>query len=238
MKSKIVISEMFVTQPRRGDMIVEGSVKAKEVLKRLKEHYPDVKKTALTFSNPIEILVATILSAQCTDERVNKITPKLFVKYKKASDYASADIKVFEQEIKSAGFYHNKSKNIIGACKIIDEKHNGKVPDTMESLLTLPGVARKTANVVLGNAFGIVDGIAVDTHVRRLSFRLGLSKNNSPEKIEQDLMKIFDRGDWFAVSNLLIEHGRKVCSASGTKKPDCKSCFLGDLCPMIEVSGN
>lgn len=206
-----------------------------EVLDRLKKHYPNVKKTALTFSNPLEILVATILSAQCTDARVNKITPLLFAKYKKASDYASADIKVFEQEIKSAGFYHNKAKNIIGACKVIGEKYNGKVPDTMENLLTLPGVARKTANIVLGNAFGKISGIAVDTHVKRLSFRLGLSKNTGPEKIEQDLMKIFARSDWFAVSNLLIEHGRKICNA---KKPDCKNCFLLDICPRIGVSGN
>jgi len=205
------------------------------ILSRLKKHYPDVKKTALTFSNPLEILVATILSAQCTDERVNKITPLLFAKYKKASDYVSADIKVFEQEIRSAGFYHNKAKNIIGACKIIAEKYNGKVPDTMENLLTLPGVARKTANIVLGNAFGKISGIAVDTHVKRLSFRLGLSKNNNPEKIEQDLMKIFNRGDWFALSNLLIEHGRKICNA---RKPDCKNCFLEKLCPRIGLPGN
>ncbi|MBI5574472.1 MAG: endonuclease III [Elusimicrobia bacterium] len=210
-------------------------VKANEILLRLKKYYPDVKKTALTFSNPLEILVATVLSAQCTDERVNKITPFLFAKYKKASDYAGADIKIFEQEIKSAGFYHNKSKNIISACKIIDGKYNGKVPDTMERLLTLPGVARKTANIVLGNAFGKTFGIAVDTHVKRLSLRLGLSKNNGPEKIEQDLMKIFDKEDWFAVSNLLIEHGRKKCRA---KKPDCKNCFLRDLCPRIGVPGN
>ncbi|PKM92728.1 MAG: endonuclease III [Elusimicrobia bacterium HGW-Elusimicrobia-4] len=208
---------------------------AVEILSRLKKHYSDVKKTALTFSNPLEILVATILSAQCTDERVNKITPLLFAKYKKASDYAGADVKVFEQEIKSSGFYHNKAKNITGACKIIDEKYSGKVPDTMENLLALPGVARKTANIVLGNAFGKIFGIAVDTHVKRLSFRLGLSRNNSPEKIEQDLMKIFDKKDWFALSNLLIEHGRKICNA---KKPDCKNCFLWDICPRIGVSGN
>lgn len=206
-----------------------------ELIARLKKHYPDVKKTALTFSNPLEILVATILSAQCTDERVNKITPLLFAKYKKASDYAAADIKVFEQEIRSAGFYHNKAKNIIESSKIIDEKYSGKVPDTMERLLTLPGVARKTANIVLGNAFSKIFGIAVDTHVKRLSFRLGLSKNNSPEKIEQDLMKIFSKDNWFALSNLLIEHGRKICNA---KKPYCKNCFLRELCPRIGVPGN
>ncbi|MFH1541194.1 MAG: endonuclease III [Elusimicrobiota bacterium] len=208
---------------------------AKEILTRLKKQYPSVKKTALTFSNPLEILVATILSAQCTDERVNKVTPKLFCKYKKASEYADADIKVFEQEIRSTGFYHNKSKNIINTCKIIDEKYGNKVPDSMEDLLTLPGVARKTANIVLGNAFGKIFGVAVDTHVKRLSFRLGLSKNTNPEKIEQDLMKTFDKNDWFAVSNLLVEHGRKICNA---KKPDCKNCFLCDVCQKLDVSGN
>lgn len=210
-------------------------LKAEEILIRLKKNYPDVKKTALTFSNPLEILVATILSAQCTDERVNKITPKIFGKYKSANDYTLADIKVFEQEIRSAGFYHNKSKNIIGACKIIDEKYNGKVPDTMKDLLTLPGVARKTANIVLGNGYGKVEGLAVDTHVKRLSFRLGLSKNDNPEKIEQNLMKIFDKKDWFAISNLLIEHGRKICNA---QKPNCKNCFLWDLCSRKGVEGN
>ncbi|MEW6556157.1 MAG: endonuclease III [Elusimicrobiota bacterium] len=210
-------------------------LKVEELLIRLKKHYPDVKKTALHFSNPIEILVATILSAQCTDERVNKITPQLFRKYKNTADYANTGIKEFEQEIRSTGFYHNKARNIIGMAKIIEKKYNGKVPNTMAELLTLPGVARKTANIVLSNAFGIIDGIAVDTHVKRLSSRLGLSKNEQPEKIEQDLMNIVSQKDWFAISNLLIEHGRKICKA---QKPDCKNCFLLDICPKINVTGN
>ncbi|MDI6642281.1 MAG: endonuclease III [Elusimicrobiota bacterium] len=200
-----------------------------EIINRLKKHYPDAK-VALEFSNPLEILIATILSAQCTDERVNKVTKTLFKKYKSVKDYAQADIKKFEQEIRSTGFYHNKAKNIINACKIILEKYNGKVPKTMQELLSLPGVARKTANIVLGNAYGIVEGIAIDTHVRRLSQRLGLSKSDDPEKIEQDLMKLIPKKFWFQISYLLIDHGREICSA---RNPNCKECFLADLCPKI-----
>ena len=205
------------------------------MLNLLKKHYKNVKKTALDFSNPLEILVATILSAQCTDKRVNKITPEIFKKYKTARDYAEADIKVFEQEIKSAGFYHNKAKNIIEACKIVDKKYNGRVPDKMAELLELPGVARKTANIVLGNGYGIVEGIAVDTHVRRLSKRMGFSKNDDPVKIEQDLMDIVDRRDWFDISNIIIEHGRTVCKAA---RPGCVVCFLAEICPKTGVTGN
>ena len=204
------------------------------IIRKLKKLFPKAH-IVLHYSNPFELLVAVILSAQTTDRQVNKVTVNLFEKYKTLDDYVNADVKEFEKDIHSTGFYHNKAKNIIGACKIIDEKYSGKVPDTMENLLELPGVARKTANIVLGNAFGKIFGIAVDTHVKRLSFRLGLSKNNSPEKIEQDLMQIFDRGDWFALSNLLIEHGRNICKA---QKPDCKNCFLRDLCPRINVPGN
>lgn len=201
-----------------------------ELVIRLKKHYPYVKKSVLTFSNPLEILVATILSAQCTDKRVNLITPKLFKKYKTASGYAAADIKELEQEIRSAGFYHTKAKNIKESCKIIVQKYGGNVPDKMEELISLPGVARKTANIVLGNGFGIVEGIAVDTHVKRLSGRLGLSKSSDPVKIEQDLMKTFQKSEWFAISNLLIEHGRNVCKAI---TPACRNCFLLDLCPRL-----
>lgn len=201
-----------------------------KLVTRLKKHYPYVKKSALKFSNPLGILVATILSAQCTDKRVNSITPKIFKKYRTVSDYASADIKQFEQEIKSTGFYHNKAKNIIDACKIIEKKYNGAIPNKMNELLTLPGVARKTANIVLGNGFGIVEGIAVDTHVKRLSVRLGLSGSNNPVKIEQDLMETVPKNNWFAVSNLLIEHGRNICKAIN---PDCNNCFLSDLCLRI-----
>ena len=203
--------------------------KVNQIIKILKKEYPKAK-IALEFSNPLEILVATILSAQCTDERVNKVTKSLFKKYKTVQDYANADLKKFEQEIKSTGFYHNKAKNIISSAKMIIEKFNGKVPDKMEDLLTLPGVARKTANIVLGNAYGIVEGIAVDTHVRRLSQRLGFTKNDDPLKIEQDLMKIIPKSNWFIISYLLIEHGRKICDA---RKPKCSVCVISDLCPKI-----
>jgi len=207
----------------------------KEIIVILKKHYPYVKKTALDFSNPHEVLVATILSAQCTDKRVNIVTKELFKKYKKVSDYAHADLKKFEQEIRSTGFYHNKARNIIDSSKIIENKYNGIVPDKMEELIELPGVARKTANIVLGNGYGVVEGIAVDTHVKRLSFRLGLSKNTDPVKIEKDLMLLVSKSDWFDISNLLIEHGRNVCKA---QKPDCINCFLANICPKLGVLGN
>jgi len=208
---------------------VELAKRVIEIIRRLSKEYPHAK-IALEFDNPVEILVATILSAQCTDERVNKVTDSLFKKYKTVKDYASADIKKFEQEIRSAGFYHNKAKNIINAAKIIREKFNGEVPGTMGELMSLPGVARKTANIVLGNAFGKVEGIAVDTHVMRLSQRMGLSKNNDPVKIEQDLMEIVPKDEWFRISYILIDHGRKICDA---RKPLCDKCLLKDICPKI-----
>jgi len=192
----------------------------------LKKAYPGAK-IALNYGNPVEILVATILSAQCTDVTVNKVTEKLFKKYRSVKDYANAGIKQFEQDIKSTGFYHNKAKNIINTAKIILDKFGGKVPDTMDELITLPGVARKTANIVLSNAYGIVAGIAVDTHVRRLSLRIGLTKNDNPVKIEQDLMELVPQSEWYNISNLLIEHGRNVCDA---KKPLCSGCKLSGLC--------
>lgn len=203
------------------------SLNAGEIIKRLSAAYPDAK-IALKFSNPMELLVATILSAQCTDEVVNRITVPLFKKYRSVGDFASADIAVFEQDIKSAGFYHNKAKNIIAAANLIIEKFDGKIPSTMAELITLPGVARKTANIVLYNAYGITDGIAVDTHVGRLSQKLGLSKNSDPVKIEKDLMQIIPRQIWGSFSYLLIEHGRAVCIA---RKPKCKICTLNDICP-------
>lgn len=209
--------------------MIELKKRILEIIKRLKKEYPHAK-IALEFSNPIEILVATILSAQCTDVMVNKITESLFKKYKTVKDYASTDIKKFEQEIRSTGFYHNKAKNIINAAKMIMEKFGGKIPGTMEDLMTLPGVARKTANIVIGNAFGKIEGIAVDTHVRRLSQRLGLSSTDDPVKIEQDLMKLVPRDEWFRVSYILIDHGRKICDA---KKPLCEKCILKDVCPKI-----
>jgi endonuclease-3 len=203
------------------------SVNVNEIISRLSTAYPDAR-IALMFSNPMELLVATILSAQCTDEVVNRITVPLFKKYRSVKDFASADISVFEQDIKSAGFYHNKAKNIIAAASLIIEKFDGKIPSTMAELITLPGVARKTANIVLYNAYGITDGIAVDTHVSRLSQRLELSANNDPVKIEKDLMQIILRGIWGSFSYLLIEHGRAVCIA---RKPKCKICTLNDICP-------
>jgi endonuclease-3 len=173
-----------------------------------------------------------MLSAQCTDARVNLVTKTLFKKYRTVEDYAKANIKTFEQEIRSTGFYHNKAKNIITTAQKILKDFNGKVPDSMEKLMQLPGVARKTANIVLFNGFRKVEGIAVDTHVRRLSQRLGLSKNDDPNKIEQDLMKLLDRKEWGRFSYLLIEHGRKICIA---KKPKCLECILQNLCPSKKI---
>ncbi len=198
-----------------------------EIIRRLGKAYPDAK-IALEFSDPMELLVATILSAQCTDEVVNRITPPLFKKYRSVKDYASADIAEFEHEIKSAGFYHNKAKNIIASARLIIEKYGGNIPSDMEELITLPGVARKTANIVLYNAFGIIDGIAVDTHVGRLSQKLGLSSNKDPVRIEKDLVQLIPRHIWGSFSYLLIEHGRAVCIA---RKPKCSICCLNDICP-------
>lgn len=200
----------------------------------LKKEY-GAPTTALTHKNPLELLVSTILSAQCTDVRVNIITKELFKKYHTAKDYANADISVFEQEIKSTGFYKNKAKNIVGAAKKILSDFGGKVPDKMELLVTLPGVGRKTANIILSEGYGIIGGIAVDTHVKRVSFRLGLTKNTDPEKIEQDLMREFPEKEWRNVSNLLIAHGRKICNA---KRPFCSKCVLNKICPSaFKIAG-
>ncbi|MCJ7645924.1 endonuclease III [bacterium] len=198
-----------------------------KILTLLKKEYPNAK-IALNFSNPLEILVATVLSAQCTDKRVNMVTKSLFKKYRKVQDYAKADLKSFEQEIRSTGFYHNKAKNIISAAQKMVKNFDAKVPDSMDKLMELPGVARKTANIVLLNGFGKVEGIPVDTHVRRVSQRLGLSKNEDPDKIEQDLMKQLNREEWGKFSYLLIDHGRNICDA---KKPKCLECILQKLCP-------
>jgi endonuclease-3 len=210
-----------------ADKKMDKKTRAKEIIRRLKKEYPHAR-TALQFTTPIQMLVATMLSAQCTDERVNKVTPRLFEKYRAAGDFAKASLRELEASIHSTGFYHNKAKNIMAAARMISEKFSGRVPDTMEGLLSLPGVARKTANVVLQNAFGKVEGIVVDTHVRRLSQRLGLSKEDDPEKIEKQLMAVLPLEEWGAVSYLLIEHGRKVCQA---KKPDHEGCVLKAVCP-------
>ncbi len=202
-----------------------------KIIKKLEQKIPNAA-CALTYENPLQLLIATILSAQCTDERVNRVTPLLFQKYKRAKDYMQASIKELENDIRSTGFYRNKAKNIQNACRMIVGKFNDVVPDTMEELLTLPGVARKTANVVLGNAYRIAEGIAVDTHVKRLSYRLGLSKEQTPEKIEVDLMGIVPRKDWIQFSHLIILHGRMTCHA---RKPLCDKCVLNNLCPKIGV---
>jgi endonuclease-3 len=203
----------------------------KEIIKRLKKAYPQAG-IALNYSNPLELLVATILSAQCTDKRVNMVTGSLFKKYRSLSDYASADVKEFESDIHSVGFYRNKAKNIIASAIMIKDNFGGKVPSSMDEMLALPGVARKTANIVLGNAYGIVEGIAVDTHVIRLSNRLGMSENADPKKIEQDLMKIVSKNDWFKISYLLQQHGRAVCVA---RKPKHEICVLRNICISSKI---
>jgi endonuclease-3 len=198
-----------------------------KIISLLEKEFPDAK-IALNYTNPLELLVATILSAQCTDERVNLVTKTLFKKYRTAKDYANADTKELEQDIKSTGFYRNKTKNIKKATQILVEKYSSQVPSTMDEILELPGVARKTANIVLQNAYGIVEGIAVDTHVRRVSARLGLSKNKDPNKIEADLMEIVLHDKWMRITDLLIFLGRKICTA---KKPKCEICILNKICP-------
>ena len=189
--------------------------------------YPDAK-CSLDFSNPLELLVATQLSAQCTDERVNLVTRDLFQKYRTVEDYASASQEELEQDIRSTGFYRNKAKNIRAACQLLITNYNGEVPSTMADLIKLPGVARKTANVVLGNAFGIIEGFVVDTHIGRLARRFGWTKNEDPVKVEQDLMRLVPRQDWLDLSHLMIFHGRAICQS---RKPLCQQCTLSKLCP-------
>jgi endonuclease III len=201
--------------------------RTKKIIARLRKAYPDAH-CSLNYSNPLELLVATILSAQCTDERVNIVTADLFRKYRKAEDFINVEQIELEQDIRSTGFYRNKAKAIQGACRLLVEQHGGRVPSTLDELLELPGVARKTANVVLGNAFGISSGVVVDTHVGRLSQRLGLTVHEQPEKIERDLIELVPQKDWVDFAHLLIYHGRAVCKA---RKPECASCTLEDLCP-------
>jgi endonuclease-3 len=207
--------------------ITQGARPIGEIDARLERLYPDAE-CALQHENALQLLIATILSAQCTDERVNQVTPALFHSYPRAEDYLAVSQEVLEEAIHSTGFYRNKAKSIQGACRRIVEVYGGDVPRTMEALLTLPGVARKTANVVLGPAFGAAEGIAVDTHVRRLSRRLGLTTHDDPEKIERDLMAQLPRDRWTAFSHRMILHGRQVCHA---RKPDCPHCTLRELCP-------
>jgi endonuclease-3 len=193
----------------------------------LKKEYPDAKPS-LNYSNPLELLVATILSAQSTDVQINRVTEKLFNKYRTVEDYADVDLREFENDIYSTGFYKNKAKNIKDAARLIIEHYNGRVPETMAELVTLPGVGRKTANIVLARAFGVIEGIAVDTHVKRVSRRLGFTKNSDPEKIEQDLISLARKEDLDSISMTLIYHGRKICQA---RKPKCEICIVKELCP-------
>ncbi|MBE9100215.1 endonuclease III [Vacuolonema iberomarrocanum] len=206
--------------------------RAQEVLARLKHLYPDAT-CSLDYQSPVQLLVATILSAQCTDERVNMVTPKLFRQFPDAKAMAGAEVSEIETLVKSTGFYRNKAKNIQGACHKIMMDFGGEVPATMEELLTLPGVARKTANVVLAHAFGINAGVTVDTHVKRLSGRLGFTKQTDPKKIEQDLMKLLPQPEWENWSIRLIYHGRAVCNA---RNPACDRCDLADLCPSADLT--
>jgi endonuclease-3 len=200
--------------------------RVKKILPILKKLYPGAK-TALNFKNPLELLIATILSAQCTDARVNMVTKEVFKKYKSAKDWAKADIKHIEEDIRTTGFYHNKAISLKGTCSKIIEQFDGKVPDTIQALTALPGVGRKTANVVLGNAFG-KPAIACDTHVIRLSRRLGLSENSNAVKLEFDLAEIVPKKSWTLFSHLLIFHGRNICNA---RKPDCENCPISRYCP-------
>jgi len=205
----------------------DQSKRALDILRRLKTAYPDAH-CELHYSNPLQLLVATILSAQCTDKRVNLVTQTLFQKYPAARDFAQAPPGELEADIKSTGFYRNKAKSIRAACRALVEKHGGEVPRAMQPLVELNGVGRKTANVVLGNAFGLAEGIVVDTHVARLACRLGLTANPAPEKIEADLQKLVPRADWTLASHLLIWHGRRRC---GARRPDCAGCEIKGLCP-------
>ncbi len=202
-----------------------------EVIPRLKEEYPDAE-TELNWSNPLELLVATILSAQTTDVRVNQVTENLFQKYHAAEDYAGVDAEELEEDIRPTGFYRNKARSLQGVARALIKDHDGRVPKTMPELTAFPGVGRKTANVVLGNAFGINEGVVVDTHVRRLSNRLGLSSEENPEKIEKDLLELVPEEDRTIFSHLLIFHGRRVCKS---RKPDCPNCLLNDICPYSTV---
>ena len=202
-----------------------------EVISRLKDEYPDAR-TELNWENPLELLVATMLSAQTTDVRVNMVTEKLFEKYRTAADYAGADPAELEADIRPTGFYRNKARSLQGMARALLDEHGGEVPRTMAGLVSLPGVGRKTANVVLGNAFGVDEGVVVDTHVRRVSRRLGLTAEKDPEKIEQDLLGVVPEGERTLFSHLLILHGRRVCKA---RKPDCPGCVLNDICPSSTV---
>lgn len=210
---------------------MKNEERVREILKLLKKKYPR-PRTALNYTTPFELLAATVLSAQTTDVQVNRITEKLFKKYKTVKDYASAPAEAFQKDVSGVNFYKTKAKNIQGSARAVMERYDSQVPKTMEELVSLPGVARKTANIILSNAFGINEGIAVDTHVKRLAQRLGISTNEDPVKIEQDLMAITPKNDWGNLSHLLILHGRHVCAA---RKPRHDECVLYDFCPSRNI---
>ena len=201
-----------------------------EIIEKLKKTYPDAK-CSLDFTTPFELLIAVILSAQCTDERVNKTTPSIFAKYHTPEDFAKMDLSLLEDLIHSCGFYKNKAKNIKATSQILLEKYNGKVPNTMEELILLPGVGRKTANVVMLEAFNNPQGVAVDTHCKRISNRIGFSKENEPEKIEKDLLKQFDKKYYYDLNHILIWHGRNICTA---RNPKCESCPISSYCKTFK----
>jgi endonuclease-3 len=215
------------------EIYLEPKPRTLKIIELLEKQYPNAK-TALNYTSPLEILVATMLSAQTTDVQVNTVTQTLFKKYLTPQDYANADIKELEKDIHSTGFYHNKARNLQNCCRLLVEKFHSQVPKTMEELIELPGVARKTANIVLYNAYDAIDGIAVDTHVRRLSERLGLTQQKDQDKIEQELMQLTPKEKWMKLTDLLIFHGRKVCSA---KKPQCQTCVLNKICPSAFTFG-
>jgi endonuclease-3 len=214
------------------ETLSQKRIRTGELIERLKSAHPDAR-CSLNFSNPLELLVATVLSAQCTDARVNLVTNRLFKKYRTASDYAAASSGELEEDIKSTGFYRNKAKALRACCAELVARYGGEVPADMAALVRLPGVGRKTANVILGNAFEMAEGIVVDTHVRRLAGRLGLTQHRDPDKIEQDLLQVVPREDWVAIGHLLIVHGRRTCSA---RAPKCLACPINDLCPSAKTS--
>jgi endonuclease-3 len=230
MKKKALRKRAATPKPARR-RFAPAAERAPDIYQRLEREYPDAR-CALDHRNPYELIVATILSAQCTDKRVNMVTPALFEKYPNAETLSVANPDHVQEMIKSTGFFRNKTKSLLGMSGAVVGKHAGQVPDTMEELVKLPGVGRKTANVVLGNAFGRDEGIVVDTHVTRLSNRLALSRESDPVKIEQDLMALFPRTQWTMLAHLLISHGREICDA---RRPECERCVLNNLCPSSRV---
>ena len=221
-----------MAKPHGRESQAKRAARAQAVLAGLRREYPQAE-CALLHHDPLQLLVATILSAQCTDERVNMVTPPLFRKYPDAATFAAADFAELGEVIHSTGFFNAKARHIIGACSAIVKRHGGEVPRTLDALVALPGVGRKTASVVLGVAWGLVEGVVVDTHVHRLTRRLGLSRGNSPEAVERDLMALLPQGDWIEWSDRLIWHGRRVCDA---RRPRCSACFAKGICPQVGVT--